>query len=183
MKKYNKLLIVIISLFFIVGCVNLKKTPTKKVETFLSKYQTHDKEVLDQLDGVINEAGLLDQEQKDQYRKIILNQYQNFSYKIKDEIIDGNNAKVVTEITVYNYGKAISEAEAYLSSNRSEFITDLDTDNINYKKFLDYKIKKMADTKDKITYTINFTLTKTDKEWKLDTISDVDRQKIHGLYY
>ena len=26
-------------------------------------------------------------------------------------------------------------------------------------------------------------LTKVDDKWKLDNISDIDRQKLHGLYY
>ena len=182
MKKI-KYLLVIIFLFLLVGCSNMMDTPTKKVEKFLSKYQTQDKEVLDQLDSVINDAGLLNDEQKDSYRKLMKKQYQNFSYKIKEETIDGNNSKVVCEIEVYNYGKAISEAEAYLVSNRDEFVTNIEEDSIDYKKFLDYKIENMSNTKEKITYTINFTLTKVDNEWKLDSISDVDRQKIHGLYY
>ena len=37
-------------------------------------------------------------------------------------------------------------------------------------------------SKDKITYTITFTLTKEDDEWTLDDITDIDRQKIHGIY-
>jgi len=41
----------------------------------------------------------------------------------------------------------------------------------------------MKDVKDKVTYTINFTLSKVDGNWRLDNISDVDRQKLHGLYY
>ena len=40
----------------------------------------------------------------------------------------------------------------------------------------------MKDTKDKVTYTITFTLTKKDDVWKLDDITDIDRQKIHGIY-
>ena len=41
----------------------------------------------------------------------------------------------------------------------------------------------MKEVKDKVKYTINFTLTKVDDKWKLDNISDIDRQKLHGLYY
>ena len=183
MKYIKKIFLVIIALFLVVGCGNMMNTPTKKVEEFLSKYQTQDKSVLAQLDDVIEDAGTLDDDQKESYRTLMKRQYQNFSYKIKDETEDGNTATVAVEIEVFDYGKAISESEVYLANNRNEFVTDVDENIVDAKKFLDYKIKQMTDTKDKVTYTINFTLTKVDDEWQLDDISDVDRQKIHGLYY
>lgn len=104
------------------------------------------------------------------------------SYKIKDETEDGDSATVQVEIEVYDYGKAISESETYLTTNREEFLDD-EKKEVDTKKFLDYKIGKMKDVKDKVTYTINFTLSKVDGNWRLDNISDVDRQKLHGLYY
>ena len=166
MKRISKVLLMVMALFLIVGCGNMMNTPTKKVEEFLSKYQTQDKDVLDQLDDVIKEAGTMNDDQKETYRDLMKKQYQNLSYKIKDETEDGDNATVQVEIEVYDYGKAISEKK------------EVDT-----KKFLDYKIGKMKDVKDKVTYTINFTLSKVDGNWRLDNISDVDRQKLHGLYY
>ena len=41
---------------------------------------------------------------------------------------------------------------------------------------------KMEAVKDKIKYTLNLTLTKKDKKWVLNDISESDRQKLHGLY-
>lgn len=164
------------------GCGNMMNTPTKKVEEFLSKYQTMDKDVLEQLDDVIKDAGSLVEDQKNDYRELMKKQYQNLSYKIKDETEDGDNATVVVEIEVYDYGKAINESEQYLVTNRDEFLDEAGKD-VDNKKFLDYKIKKMKEVKDKVKYTINFTLTKVDDKWKLDNISDIDRQKLHGLYY
>lgn len=182
MKKFNKVILAAAILFFIVGCGNMMNTPTKKVEDFLSKYQTMDKAVLTQLDDVIEDAGNLVDDQKEEYRELMKKQYQNLSYKIKDETEDGDNATVEVEIEVYDYGKAIQESENYLTTNREEFL-DFETNDVDTKKFLDYKIKQIKNMKDKVTYTINFTLTKVDDEWKLDDISDVDRQKLHGLYY
>lgn len=182
MKQVRKIILMVAILFLVVGCGNMMNTPTKKVEEFLSKYQTQDKSVLEQLDDVIKEAGNLVDDQKDTYRDLMKKQYQNLSYKIKDETEDGDNATVQVEIEVYDYGKAISEAETYLTTNREEFL-DEDEKEIDSKKFLDYKIKQMKDVKDKVKYTINFTLTKVDDKWKLDDISDIDRQKLHGLYY
>ena len=182
MKQLKKILLIIVILLLVVGCGNMMNTPTKKVEQFLSKYQTQDKTVLDQLDQVIDEAGTMVDDQKDEYRDLMKKQYQNLSYKIKDETEDGDSATIEVEIEVYDYGKAISEAETYLTTNRDEFV-DSETQEVDSEKFLNYKIGKMKDVKDKIKYTINFTLTKVDDEWKLDDISDVDRQKLHGLYY
>jgi len=182
MKKTHRIIVLVAILFLIVGCSGMMNTPTKKVEDFLSKYQTMDKAVLTQLDDIIEDAGNLVDDQKETYRDLMKKQYQNLSYKIKDETEDGDNATIEVEIEVYDYGKAIQESESYLTTNREEFL-DNDTNEVDTEKFLDYKIKKMKDTKDKVTYTINFTLTKVEDEWKLDDISDIDRQKLHGLYY
>ena len=56
MKRISKVLLMVMALFLIVGCGNMMNTPTKKVEEFLSKYQTQDKDVLDQLDDVIKDC-------------------------------------------------------------------------------------------------------------------------------
>ena len=45
-----------------------------------------------------------------------------------------------------------------------------------------YKLKELESVTDTTTYTITFYLTKEDSEWKLQDISDQDREKIHGLY-
>ena len=98
MKRISKVLLMVMALFLIVGCGNMMNTPTKKVEEFLSKYQTQDKDVLDQLDDVIKEAGTMNDDQKETYRDLMKKQYQNLSYKIKDETEDGDNATVQVEI-------------------------------------------------------------------------------------
>ena len=49
-------------------------------------------------------------------------------------------------------------------------------------KYPNYKLKELESVTDTTTYTITFYLTKEDGEWKLQDISDQDREKIHGLY-
>ena len=195
MNKLSKILLIVISLFLVVGCGNMMNTPTKKVEEFLSKYQTLDKDVLDQLDNVIDNNESFTDEQREKYHDLMKNQYKNLSYKIKDEIEDGDTATVVVEVEVLDYGKAISEAETYVNEHRDEFLSTNTTTGTDTKagtvvenaidkvKYLTYRLKQMADTKDKVTYTINFNLTKVDGKWKLNDISDMDRLKLHGLYY
>ena len=181
MKKICKVLVMILALFLVVGCDNMKKSPTKKVEDLLMKYQAKDTSVLTQLEEVVKEAGTMNDTQKINYRKLMERQYEDLNYKIKEEKIDGNNATVVVEIEVYDYGKSITDSETYLTTNKDEFLDE--TGVTDSTKFLDYKIKNMQDTKDKIKYTISFNLTKQDNEWQLEDLSDIDRLKLHGLYY
>lgn len=181
MNQVKKIFVGIMVLFLAVGCGNMMNTPTKKVEEFLSKYQTQDEKVLAQLDEVIDSSGTMTKDQKDKYRDLMKKQYQNLSYKIKDETIDGNNATVQVEIEVYDYASSISESETYLTTNKEEFIKE-DTKEVDDEKFMDYKLKQLSLVKDKVKYTINFTLTKTDDKWILDDITEIDRQKLHGLY-
>lgn len=181
MKNIKNLFIGIMLFVLSVGCSNMMNTPTKKVEEFLSKYQTQDEEVLKQLDEVIDSAGTMTSKQKDKYRDLMKKQYQNLSYKIKDEVEDGNKATVEVEIEVYDYASSINESETYLTTNKEEFI-DTNTNTVDDEKFMEYKLEQLEQVKDKIKYTINFTLTKSNNKWQLDDITEIDRQKLHGLY-
>lgn len=180
MKNLKKIFIGITALFLIVGCGNMMNTPTKRVEEFLSKYQTQDEKVLSQLDEVIDSAGTMTKEQKEKYRDLMKKQYQNLSYKIKDETEDGDTATVEVEIEVYDYATSIKESETHLTTNKDEFLDE--DDEVDDEKFMDYKLEQLDKVKDKVKYTLNFTLTKEDNDWKLDDITEIDRQKIHGLY-
>jgi len=177
MKKF---LVMLVSLFVISGCTNVMNTPTKKVENFLNKYQKQDTNVLTQLDNVIASDVTMNDGQKKDYKELMKKQYQGLTYKIKDETVDGDKATIEVEIEVYDFRKAIEEANAYLVSNNDEFLDD--NGNVDDTKFMDYKIDKMKNAKDKVTYTLNLTLSKVNDEWKLNDITETDRQKIHGLY-
>ena len=71
MKQVKKIFVGIMVLFLAVGCGNMMNTPTKKVEEFLSKYQTQDEKVLAQLDEVIDSSGTMTKDQKDKYRDLM----------------------------------------------------------------------------------------------------------------
>lgn len=177
MKKF---LLLIMPMLLLVGCDNVMNNPTKRVETFLNKYQTMDNEVLTQLDTTLNNDTTLTKEQKQTYRDIMKKQYQNLTYVIKDEEVDGDTATVKVEIEVYDFNKAMNDADSYLLQNQEEFIDE--NNEIDNEKFMDYKIKKMKDTKEKVKYTIDFTLTKNDNNWQLNNVDEITRQKIHGIY-
>ena len=100
--------------------------------------------------------------------------------KIKDEVIDGDTATVTTEIEVIDYSKILIEADKYLEENRTEF-EDKDG-NYDETLFNEYRINKLTDAKETITYTIDMTLTNVDNEWQLDDLSSDNLDKIQGIY-
>jgi len=177
MKKF---LLVVITVLLLVGCESVMNNPTKRVETFLNKYQTMDSEVLSQLDTTLNNDNTLTDEQKSDYKELMKKQYQNLTYTIKDEEVDGDTATVKVEIEVYDFNKVMTEADDYLLQNQDEFINE--NDEIDDEKFMDYKIKQMQNTREKVKYTIEFNLTKNDNQWTLDNVDEITRQKIHGIY-
>lgn len=176
----KKILFALVALLLFVGCDGVMNSPTKRVEEFLNDYQTMDQEVLNQLDNTLDGEELLTDEHKSAYKEVMKRQYQNLTYTIKDEVIDGDKATVTAEIEVYDYSKAMNEADDYLLQNQKDFADE--EGNVDNEKFMSYKIEQMKNVKDKVKYTIPFSLTKDDKEWKLDDISEADRQKIHGMY-
>lgn len=122
----KKKLVVVLSLLVMLmtGCGNNMNTPTDKVEAFLGKYQSMDSEVLTQLDNIISNDNTMSDEQKKDYQSLMEKQYQNLSYKIKDEEIKGNEASVLVEIEVFDYANSIVESREYYSNHRDEFKTD-----------------------------------------------------------
>lgn len=177
MKKF---LLLISFVLILVGCESVMNNPTKRVETFLNKYQTMDKEVISQLDTTLNNNNDLTKSQKEEYKNLMKKQYQNLTYTIKDEEIDGDTAIVKVEIEVYDFNKAMNDADNYLLQNPEEFV--LGEDLVDNEKFMDYKIKQMKNTMDKVKYTIEFNLTKKDDKWTLNNVDEITRQKIHGIY-
>lgn len=207
-------------------------TPTKKVENFLDSYKNQDEAVINQLQDMVNSDSLMTDDEKTTYSDIMKKQYEDMTYEIKDERIDGDNATVTVEIEVYDYYKASKEAEDYYNNNQDEFKTEgalaetsdntvLDdvknaaenvvegageavedaadgakniiegnpNDNtdassgvLDDAKYVEYRINKLKEAKDRVTYTIDFTLTKVNDVWTLNDIDDITRQKIHGLY-
>ena len=179
MKKLFLLLIGVMALFTLTGCDSLMNTPTKRVEALLNSYKTEDKKVLEQLDKVLLSETIMDSSLKERYRNLMLRQYRDLTYKIKNETIDGNNATVEVEIMVYDYNSAIKEVEDKVLNDK-DYVDE--SGNIKTTKFNEEKIKRMEETKNRITYTINFTVAKIDNKWVVDDLTETERMKIHGLY-
>ena len=154
---------IIIPLFLmillVIGCDNTMNTPTVKVEKFLGKYQKMDKEVIKELDYMLEKETGLSKKQKKEYKELLKKQYQNLSYKIISEETNNNHSIVEVEIQVLDYKSAMDK-----------------------KNTIEMRIKEMKKVTAMTKYKITISLSKKDGVWFIDEISDDDRQKLHGIY-
>lgn len=179
----KKLLSILGIALIMTGCsfgTNMDNTPTKKVEEYLNNYQTLDSNVLSKLDSIVDQEEAFDEDQKTTYRDILKKHYQDLTYTIKEETVNGDKATVEVEIEVNDYTKALKEAEAYRTTNESDLLDDEGV--FDEKKFNDYKLNLLKSSNERVKYTIYFSLTKTDKEWKLDDLTNTEQEKILGIY-
>lgn len=154
------------------GC-ELNNTPTSKVEERLSKYQMVDKVVgINEKIEFLTNDDVLTEAQREKYYNIVKKQYKSLAYNIKDETIDGENAVITVQIEVMDYKKAIDE---YSANN--------DYDKMHIEQYHNGRIEKLEVVKDKITYTMEFNVSK-DKNgnWKLEELDSDMEQKILGVY-
>ena len=174
MKKI--LLIITISLL-LTGCMGLNNTPVAKVEELFNKYQTLDESVINDLNKSLEDTNYTEEE-KERYKEIMKEQYKTLTYKIKDDTINGDDATVEVSIMVKDFYNTLKEANTYFANNTDEF-----RDGNSYtRKYNDYKLNKLKDTKEKVTYTMNINLIKKDGEWQIDNLSDDIIDKINGIY-
>ena len=201
MKRFIIYFSCIMSLILLSGCA-MDNAPTKRVEKFLNNYTSNNQSVLEQLKEMVDSDSLMTEDQKNTYSNIMKKQYKDMTYVIKDEVIDGNNATVTAEIEVYDYYKINKETEEYYTKNPNEFkadnglvgdivdsakkaasdVKDAVTETTSNSKYVEYRLDKLNDAKDRVKYTIDFNLTKVNNKWTLNDIDDATRQKIHGLY-
>lgn len=163
MKKFLLSLIFIIAL---TGCNSISNTPAKRVENYFYKYQTLDKSVLDDLKKTLTYDGIAEKDMND-YLEFMKKHYQDLTYEIKNQKIDGDKATVEVLITTRNYSSAISNAEA----NKNDVYD-----------FSAYRLDEMKKVKETTQYTLYITLTKKENKWKIDQLSNEDLNKINGLY-
>lgn len=165
MKKIMPIFI-FLTLIFITGC-SLGNTPTSKVDELMGKYQRLDTEIKDEIKEVVA-SNNIDESYQDRYIKALEKQYCNLTYEIKNETIDGNTAIVTTQIEVTDYKKALNT---------------IDRDDLTDEEYYEESLTAIEEAKEKVTYTIDFTLTKDDAgNWQLDELSEVDKKKIQGTY-
>ena len=178
----KKLLAIIGFALVLSGCSlgNMDNTPTKQVEEYLNNYQTLDSNVLDKLDSIVDQEVTFTDNQKSSYRDILKKHYQDLVYKIKEETINGDKATVEVEIEVDDYTKALKDASNYKETNESKFLDD--TGNYDESIFNDYKLDLLKSNKERVKYTIYFSLNKLDGKWVLDELTETEQEKILGIY-
>ena len=176
-KKRFKIIAICFLLLMLTAC-GIGNTPTSSVERLLAKYNNADEDIVVELDDYINSANLTD-EQNEKYKNVYLKQFKDMKYEIKEEKVDGDNATVTAQITVYDYYKVENDANNYLTENKNEFMKDNEYDE---GLFTDYKLKKLEGVTDTVDYTIDFTLTKVDNDWVVNDLTNEQLEKIHGVY-
>ena len=181
-----KKLIMSFAMFIILtGCTfsitDVDNTPTKKVEAYLNNYQSLTKDVLSDLDLVVEKEETFTDEQKDKYKDVMKNNFQDLTYVIKEETVNGDAATVEVEINVTDFYKVNKASDSYLVEHEEDFKDE--SGNYDENKFIDYKLEQMSNTNDKVKYTIYFNVTKNDDgKWELEDIDEFDEEKILGLY-
>lgn len=162
----NKMLIIVILLIgFITGC-ELNNVPTSKVEKQLSKYQMLDDDITIVYTDLSTDVNIKNQ-YKERYEELIREQYKNLSYEIKEEVIDGEVATVTTQIEVKDYQKVFD------TYNKN---------NLAVEEYHEQILESLEKIKDKVTYTIDFTVIKDEKgNWNLQPLDQVGKQKILGI--
>lgn len=165
MKKVFSLLV----LLFLFGCA-LNNSPTSKVEELLNKYQMLDADIKSEIDSITDKENLTET-QKDRYKKIIESQYKNLSYEIKDEKIDGDIATITVQIKVTDYKKVIKEVDEEFKDKE-----------YTLEEYNNAKLDKLEKAKDTVVYTLELNVNKTGDEWKVDSLSNIDKKKLQGMY-
>jgi len=176
MKK--KILLIITGILLLTsGCMS-SNTPTSKVEALFNKYNSNDEAIVTELRDYLKGYNLDDDTNK-KYEKIYLKQFSDLTYEIKEEEVDGDEAEVTVQISVYDYYKSERESNNYLMDNKEKFYTN---DVYDKTLFENYKLEQLEKVTDRIDYTLEFELTRIDDEWQIDALSDEQLQKIHGIY-
>ncbi len=160
------------------GC-SLTNTPTSSVQRYLNNYISLSDDVLMDLETTISSEDLSNNN-REIYKNVLLKQYKDMKYEIKDESIKDNKAEVLVKITVYDLFMTEVESSNYLNNHPDEF-NDV---NLEFDKdlFNTYRINQMLKTNNRVDYEILFKLNKVDGEWIILELDRDDLEKLHGLY-
>lgn len=172
----------IIFIFFICLCMLCgcdRNDPRSIVDSYMKMYVNKDDVVLEQLDNNIKNENLSN-ENESLYRDVMIRVYSNIDYEIVKETYIDNYSYVLVNIKVLDLYKVSKDSVNYLNSNEKEFC---DSDG-NYvrSKFINYKLRKMYECNDTISYNIEFKLENNDSKWEMVQPSNDVIEKLHGIY-
>lgn len=181
--KMKKLFLIFTFLLMVVGCscdLNMN-TPTKKTEEFLMRYKELDEGVLSDLELSSEASGLTTTEHKNKYIDIMKRQYQDMTYEVTGENIDGDTASVDVKIKVYDLYKARKNAESYVDDNETDFTLD-ESSSRDVEKVNEYLLDELYKTDEYVEYTITINLIKEDNKWVVEDLDTETKEKLHGTY-
>lgn len=162
----KKAILILISFSLLVGC-DLGNTPTSRVEELLSNYQMLKNNIPISYEDLTADSNL-DKNIKTRYVDVIKKQYQDLSYEVKDEEIDGNIATVTIQIEVMNYKESIGK---------------YNEDDYESSKYHELVLEDLENTKEMITYTLEISLTKDkNNTWIVDDLTTENKAKLLGIY-
>ena len=113
----KKILFSLFTFLALTGCSlnvsDIDNTPTKKVEAYLNNYQSLNDGVLEDLDMVIEKEDAFTDDAKDRYREVMKSNFEDLTYTIKEETVNGDTATVEVELDVTDFYKVIQASEDY----------------------------------------------------------------------
>lgn len=178
MKKKIYVILLLIGGLILVGC-GKNMTAREAVRDYLEMYVTLDSKVIEQLNEFVDKEDL-NEDQKKMYKEILKKEYSTLSYTLDDETYDGDRAYVKAKIKVMNLNKVQKDALEYFEEHKEEFNDD--EGKYDKGKFLTYKLGRMKEATETITYEIEFKVDKNGKNWEVVQLSNEDLEKIHGIY-
>ncbi len=178
MKKKISIIIILILGIILSGC-GKNLTAREAVRDYLEMYVTLDNRVVEQLNEFVDKEDL-DDEQKKMYKEVLKKEYSTLTYTLEDETYDGDRAYVKAKIKVMNLNKVQKDALDYFDEHKEEFNDE--EGRYDKGKFLTYKLSRMKEATETITYEIEFKADKNDGRWEVVQLSNEDLEKIHGIY-
>jgi preprotein translocase subunit SecF len=143
----------------------------------MKKYQSLDIEVVSKIKYEFDDK--LTPEQKQKYRSIIENQYEELKYEIVEVKESGVTGEVVIRFTVYDLASAMEQANSYIAVYGDKFKKDGKFDEY---AAIDYKLEMLDEVETKVDYTITFNFYKEDGTWTMDEVVESDLKKIRGTF-
>lgn len=146
-------------------------------KSYMKKYQKLDKEVVNKIKYEFDDK--LTSEQKQKYKAIIENQYEELEYNIVEVREDGVMGEVDVKFSVYDLASAMEQANSYIAVYGDKFKKDGKFDEY---AAIDYKLDMLDDVETKVDYTITFNFYKNGKTWIMDDVLETDLKKIRGTF-
>lgn len=146
-------------------------------KAYMKKYQKLDKEVVDKIKYEFDDK--LTPSQKEKYKSIIENQYEELEYNIVEVRKNGVMGEADVRFSVYDLSSAMEQANSYIAVYGDKFEKDGKFDEY---AAIDYKLKMLDEVEIKVDYTITFNFYKEDGTWTMDEVLESDLKKIRGTF-